>query len=90
MKPSRGKEGKIKMAKKIETFEASIERLEEIVRALEKGDEPLEETLKLYEEGISLVRTCTERLEKAEQKVKMLQLRADGQDSLVDFDQGEE
>ena len=90
MKPSRGKEGKIKMAKKIETFEASIERLEEIVRALEKGDEPLEETLKLYEEGISLVRTCTERLEKAEQKVKMLQLRADGQGSLVDFDQGEE
>ena len=78
------------MAENKMTFELALARLEEIVRALEKGDAPLEETLKLYEEGISLVRTCTERLEKAEQKVKMLQLRADGQGSLVDFDQGEE
>ena len=78
------------MAKKEQTFEASIERLEEIVRALENGDAPLEATLKLYEEGIVLVRTCTDRLEKAEQRVKMLQLRADGQAELVDFDQGED
>ena len=78
------------MAKKEQSFEASIERLEQIVRALENGDAPLEETLKLYEEGIALVRTCTERLENAEQRVKMLQIRSDGQAVLTDFDQGEE
>lgn len=78
------------MAKKEQSFEVSMERLEEIVRALENGDAPLEESLKLYEEGIALVRTCTERLENAEQRVKMLQIRSDGQAVLTDFDQGEE
>lgn len=78
------------MAKKTESFEGAVARLEEIVRALENGDAPLEEALKLYEEGISLVRVCTERLEKAEQKVKMLQMQSDGQVALVDFGQGEE
>ena len=60
------------------------------MRALENGDAPLEESLKLYEEGIALVRTCTERLENAEQRVRMLQIRSDGQAILTDFDQGEE
>lgn len=78
------------MAKKEQSFEVSMERLEEIVRALENGDAPLEESLKLYEEGIALVRTCTERLENAEQRVRMLQIRSDGQAILTDFDQGEE
>ena len=78
------------MAKKEQSFEVAMERLEQIVRALENGDAPLEESLKLYEEGIALVRTCTERLENAEQRVKMLQIRSDGQAILTDFDQGEE
>jgi exodeoxyribonuclease VII small subunit len=79
------------MAEKRKTdIESCMIRLEEIVKEMEEEKLPLDKSLKLYEEGIFLVRTCTERLEKAEQKVKMLQLRADGQGSLVDFDQGEE
>ncbi len=77
------------MAKKIQSFEEAMERLEGIIQALESGDAPLEETLKLYEEGISLVRICSERLEQAEQKVKALQLRPDGEVALVDFSQEE-
>ncbi len=73
------------MAKKAVTFESAIERLEDIVRALESGDAELENALKLYEEGIGLVRSCTEQLEKAEQKIKAVQLQGDGTVALVDF-----
>ena len=74
------------MAKKEEmTFEAAVERLEEILRGLESGDADLATSLKLYEEGVGLVRTCTEQLEKAEQSVKILQLREDGKAVLADF-----
>lgn len=71
--------------KKTVDFEASMARLEEIVRTLESGSEGLDASLKLYEEGISLVRLCTDRLERAEQTVKMLQFTADGGAELVDF-----
>lgn len=57
---------------KQKTFEESLKRLEEIVRALENGDTPLDESMKLFEEGVSLSATCNELLEKAEQKVSML------------------
>ena len=73
------------MAKKTVSFENAIERLEEIVRSLESGDAELENALKLYEEGIGLVRSCTEQLEKAEQKIKAVQLQSDGTVALVDF-----
>ena len=79
------------MAVKKVSFEEAMTRLEEIVRALESGDEGLDRSLKLYEEGIGLVRTCTDRLDRAEQTVKMLQLRADGSVTAVDFEaSGEE
>ena len=78
------------MAKKTLSFEAAIERLEEILHSLESGECELSASLKLYEEGISLVRSCTELLEKAEQSVKMLQLQADGSAALVDFSKTEE
>ena len=55
-----------------------MERLEEITRLLESGAEGLDESLKLYEEGVSLIRLCTQKLETAEQSVKVLQLREDG------------
>ncbi len=73
------------MATKKTDFEASLNRLEEIVRALDSGTEGLERSLKLYEEGIGLVRTCSETLEAAEQKVRMLSLRPDGTPVLTDF-----
>ena len=53
-------------------FEAALSRLEEIVRELEKGDLPLEESLKYFEEGIKLTRICNKRLEEAERKVEIL------------------
>ncbi len=54
------------------TFEESVARLEEIVHELEAGSVGLDESLKLYEEGISLVRVCNQKLDAAEQKIKVL------------------
>ncbi len=53
-------------------FEAALARLEEIVKKLEKGDMPLEQSLKLFEEGVKLARTCNKRLDEAERKVEIL------------------
>lgn len=63
-------------AKKI-NFEQSIQRLEEIVRSLEKGDMPLNESLSLFEEGTNLIAVCTNILDEAEQKVVKLKKGAD-------------
>ena len=56
------------------TFEQALARLEEIVRSLENGQTKLEDSLALYEEGIRLSRACNERLDGAEQKIKMLNI----------------
>jgi exodeoxyribonuclease VII small subunit len=53
-------------------FEASLARLEDIVQELEKGDLGLEQSLKLFEEGIKLSRICTKRLDDAERRVEIL------------------
>ena len=58
--------------KKGMTFETSMERLEEIVRLLESGQAPLEESLKLFEEGTRIAADCTSALEKAEAKITVL------------------
>jgi exodeoxyribonuclease VII small subunit len=55
------------------TFEDSINRLTNIVSALEKDDLSLDESLKLYEEGAKLAHSCYSILEKAEQKVKIIE-----------------
>ncbi|MFI5183826.1 MAG: exodeoxyribonuclease VII small subunit [Vicinamibacteria bacterium] len=60
------------------TFEAALKQLEEIVGRLEKGELPLEESLKLYEEGIQLSRLCHGKLEEAEGKIEMLLKDAKG------------
>ncbi|MBO5892125.1 MAG: exodeoxyribonuclease VII small subunit [Oscillospiraceae bacterium] len=60
------------------SFEQNMERLEQIVRALERGDVPLEESLKLFQEGAELVRACGTLLDEAEQQVKMIVQKADG------------
>jgi exodeoxyribonuclease VII small subunit len=54
------------------TFEASLEALEEIVRKLERGDLPLENSLELFEQGIRLSRECQERLSQAERRIEVL------------------
>lgn len=53
-------------------FETSLEELEKRVRRLEAGDIPLDEALKLFEEGVGLARSCHEQLDAAEQRVAML------------------
>ena len=73
------------MTKKTITFEAAMERLEEITRLLESGAEGLDDSLKLYEEGVSLIRLCTQKLETAEQSVKVLQMSEEGI-TLADFE----
>ncbi len=55
--------------KSINNFEEALQRLDEIVGLLEKGDAPLDESLALYEEGVGLVRFCNEKLKSARQKV---------------------
>ncbi len=54
---------------KEQSFETSIERLEAIVNHLETGNVSLEESVKLYEEGLSLAKNCSDRLENAKQKI---------------------
>lgn len=67
------------------TFETALHRLEEIVRILEEGNSPLEESLSVFEEGIRLVKFCNERLDTAEQRVKLLLVGDDGSVSAEDF-----
>ena len=64
------------MAKK--SFEENMIRLEQIVRTLEKGDAPLEESLKLFQEGTALVGSCGKLLDEAELTVKKIVPGPDG------------
>jgi exodeoxyribonuclease VII small subunit len=61
-----------------ETFEGALERLESIVQKLEKGELTLEESLRLYEEGVRLSRLCHEKLEEAEGRIEVLVKNARG------------
>ena len=60
------------MAEKKQTFETSLKELERIVRRLEDGDLPLEDSLKLFEDGVKLSRECQERLNQAERRIEVL------------------
>ncbi len=60
------------------TFEASLSELEKIVKQLEDGDLPLEESLLLFENGVKLSRECRERLTNAERRIEVLMKDADG------------
>ena len=67
------------------TFEASMARLEQIVRTMERGDAPLEESLKLFQEGTELVRRCGSLLEEAQLQVKKIMTAPDGSPVEEDF-----
>ncbi|MGA9670786.1 MAG: exodeoxyribonuclease VII small subunit [Terracidiphilus sp.] len=60
------------------SFEESLKKLETIVDQLEKGDLPLEDSLKLFEEGVGLSAVCKQELEAAEGKVQILIKQRDG------------
>lgn len=74
------------MAEKKKSFEQAMNRLEEIVVLLEKGEAPLEEALKLFEEGTGLMKQCSALLDKAEQRVTKLTVGTDGESREVPFD----
>ena len=64
-------------AQQAESFEASLEQLEKVVKELEGGDLPLERSLDLFEKGMALSENCRKQLEDAETRVEML-IRKEG------------
>ncbi len=71
-------------------FEEALARLETIVGQLEKGELPMEESLKIFEEGIRLSKNCLKMLEEAERKVEILLKDKDGGKRPKPFDLGRE
>ena len=78
------------MAKKTKTFEEALSRLEEIVTLMEKGKLSLDDTVKLYKEGVELASFCGGKLTDAKQQVTILSVGLDGQLSEKPFDIKEE
>jgi exodeoxyribonuclease VII, small subunit len=68
------------------TFEQSLDRLDQIVKSLERGDAPLAESLGLFEEGAKLICSCGAMLDKAEQKVVQLRKGEDGKPEELPFE----
>lgn len=73
------------MPKSKQTFEENISQLEEIIASLEKGDVPLETSIKLFETGVKLSGDCMQLLTAAEQKIKLLTEQPDGAVTELDF-----
>ena len=67
-------------------FESSMVELEDLVERMEDGEQSLEESLKDFERGIALTRSCQKSLQETEQKIQQL-IEKNGQDELVDFDE---
>jgi exodeoxyribonuclease VII small subunit len=72
-----------------QTFEQSLRRLEEIVEQLEQGDVPLDDALKMYEEGIELSKACVEKLTQAELHLKKLAKDMQGNFQLMEDEEQE-
>ena len=66
------------MNEKNASFEMNMQRLEQIVRILERGDAPLEDSMKLFQEGTELVRGCSKLLDEAQLQVKKIMVSQDG------------
>ena len=71
-------------------FEDAMKRLEEIVRSLEEGDVPLEDALRVFEEGMGLVKFCSNKLEEAQRKVTLLVQESGGGQTQVPFEPEED
>ena len=65
------------MSQNSKSFEQNMQRLEQIVRAMERGDVSLEESLKLFQEGTELVQSCGKLLDEAELRVTKITAAAD-------------
>jgi len=68
------------------SFEQSLKKLESIVEQLEKGDLPLEDSLKLFEQGVGLSAACKQELDAAEGKIQTLVKQRDGSLKTEPFD----
>lgn len=68
-------------------FEDALKKLEKIVEDLEKGDLPLDEALKKYQEGIELSRSCSQKLESARKKIDLLVKNKKGEFELKPLDE---
>ena len=79
----------MKNGMEIQSFEELMKRIDEIAKQLGADDVSLEESLALYEEGVSLVRVCNERLADAERKIKMLKISDSGEIEETELAQGE-
>lgn len=66
------------MNEKNASFEMNMQRLEQIVRILERGDAPLEDSMKLFQEGTELVRSCSKLLDDAQLQIKKIMVSPDG------------
>jgi exodeoxyribonuclease VII small subunit len=75
---------------KSKSFETSLSALEKIVRELERGDLPLEESLRLFEEGVKLSRECQERLNQAERRIEVLLHDSDGKPIVREYNEDED
>ena len=73
------------MNQKNASFESNMQRLEQIVRAMERGDVPLEESLKLFQEGTELVRNCGKLLDEAQLQIQKVMTAADGSPVMEEF-----
>ena len=69
-------------------FEEAMQRLEDIVESLEESDLSLNDSLKVFEEGVKLIGFCSKRLEEVEQKVTMLVKENEGKYSQQPFESG--
>ena len=68
------------------SFEDNMKRLEQIVRAMERGDVPLEESLKLFQEGTQLVRSCSQLLDNAQLQIQKVLTAPDGSPVMEEID----
>lgn len=69
-----------------QNFEKSLGTLENLVTQMEKGDLPLEQSLKLFEQGVGIIRECQQALTSAEQKVEILLQQQNSEPQLKPFD----
>lgn len=73
------------MSEKNMTFEGNMQRLEQIVRAMERGDVALDESLKLFKEGTELVEACGKMLDEAQLQIEKVVKGADGNPTFEEF-----
>ncbi len=71
------------------SFEEAMKRLESIVETLGEGNLPLDDSLKMFEEGMGLCKFCNKKLDEAEYKVEKLMEKEGGKISVEEFEVGE-